>query len=249
MSDGEIGGAGAQSEWICGRGSITEALRGGRAVNTLLYAAGAQNIGHILALAKERGAVTKEADRRKLDHMSGGANHQGVMLSLAAHSYATVEDILARAHTRAEEPFLLFCDEIEDPQNLGAMLRTAEAVGVHGVVLPQRRAVPLTWAVNKVSAGAAEHVLVARVPNLAQCMETLKKDGIWFYGADMEGENYRGRQFTGGKALVIGAEGHGLRDLVKRRCDALLALPMRGKIQSLNASVAAGVLLYAMMGD
>jgi 23S rRNA (guanosine2251-2'-O)-methyltransferase len=233
-------------EWICGRGAVLEALKGERAADTLYLAKGAENLSHLAAIAKARGITVKDTDRKKLDLLSGGANHQGVMLRIAALPYAEVPDILAAAAEKGEQPFLLLCDGIEDPHNLGALLRTAEAAGVHGVIIPKRRQTGLTWAACKAAAGAAEHMPVARTANLTQCITDLKQKGIWVYGADMSGTDYRKQDFSGGAALVIGAEGQGLSRLVKENCDVLVSLPMRGKINSLNASVAGGILMYAI---
>ncbi|MDR1928141.1 MAG: 23S rRNA (guanosine(2251)-2'-O)-methyltransferase RlmB [Oscillospiraceae bacterium] len=233
-------------EWVFGRNAVLEALKSGRAADTLFWARGETggSVGAILALCREQGVVVKEADRRKLQRLCGSEAHQGVLLLAAAHAYAALEDIFALAELRGEPPFLLLCDEIEDPHNLGAMLRTAEAAGVHGVIVPKRRCAPLSMAVSKASAGAVEYIPVARVSNLSQTMEELKRRGVWIYGADMQGLPYCGQRMQGACALVIGSEGKGLGRLVKERCDVLLSLPMRGKITSLNASVAAGILLF-----
>ncbi|MDR2687244.1 MAG: 23S rRNA (guanosine(2251)-2'-O)-methyltransferase RlmB [Oscillospiraceae bacterium] len=234
-------------EYIAGRNAVAEALKSGRPADTLFVAregAGGGSLGAIVALAKSRGVVVKDAKREKLEQLSGTGHHQGVVLGAAAHAYAELEDILASAGAKREEPFLVLCDEIEDPHNLGAILRTAEAAGAHGVVVPRRRSAPLSQAVARVSAGAVEYIPVARVANLCAAMASLKSRGLWIYGADMAGEPYDARPITGGVALVVGSEGKGLGRLVKERCDALLALPMRGKVGSLNASVAAGILMY-----
>jgi len=233
-------------EFIAGRNAVTEALKNGRPADTLFVSrddAGGW-LGALITLAKSQGVVVKDAKREKLEQLCGTSRHQGVVLSAAARAYAELEDLLAAAEARGEPPFLVLCDEIEDPHNLGAILRTAEAAGAHGVVVPKRRSAPLSQTVAKTSAGAIEYIPVARVPNLCTAIEELKAKGIWVYGADMAGEPYDARPITGAAALVIGSEGKGLGRLVKERCDALLSLPMRGKINSLNASVAAGILLY-----
>ena len=233
-------------EFIAGRNAVAEALRSGRPADTLFVAREdtGGKAGALIALAKSQGVVVKDAKREKLEQLCGTSHHQGVVLSAAAHAYAELEDLLALAAAKGEAPFLVLCDEIEDPHNLGAILRTAEAAGVHGVVVPKRRSAPLSQTVAAASAGAVEYIPVARVANISAAIETLKARGLWIYGADMAGEPYDARPVTGPVALVIGSEGKGLGRLVKEKCDALLALPMRGKVGSLNASVAAGILLY-----
>lgn len=176
--------------------------------------------------------------------MCNSSTHQGVAAYAASHEYASMEDVFALAEERGEKPFIIICDELEDPHNLGAILRTAEATGVHGVIIPKRRNASLSYVVGKASAGAVEYVPVVRVANLAQTMDELKERGIWFYGADMDGENWCGVDYDGGVGLVIGSEGKGISRLVKEKCDFIVSMPMKGKINSLNASVAAGVLMY-----
>jgi len=233
-------------EFIAGLNAVTGALKAGRPADTLFVARedAAGRLGAVIALAKAQGVVVKDAKREKLEQLSGTSRHQGVVLSVAARAYAELEDLLAAAQAKGEAPFLVLCDEIEDPHNLGAILRTAEAAGAHGVVVPKRRSAPLSQTVAKTSAGAVEYIPVARVSNLCAAMEELKSRGVWIYGADMAGEPYDARPLTGAIALVIGSEGRGLGRLVKERCDGLLSLPMRGKVSSLNASVAAGILMY-----
>ena len=189
----------------------------------------------------------KEVDPKRLEFLCPGANHQGIVALAAAHEYASVEDMLALADERGEPPFLIVADELNDPHNLGAILRTAECTGAHGVIIPKRRSAGLSYTVGKASAGALEYVPVARVSNLAAALEDLKKRGLWIYGADMEGTPWCEAELTGPAALVIGSEGAGIGRLVKEKCDVILSLPMRGKINSLNASVAAGVLMYEFM--
>ena len=236
-------------EFIAGLGAVTEALKSGRPADTLFVSRedAAGRLGAVIALAKSQGVVVKDAKREKLEQLCGTSRHQGVVLSAAARAYAELEDLLAAAKARGEPPFLVLCDEIEDPHNLGAILRTAEAAGAHGVVVPKRRSAPLSQTVAKTSAGAVEYIPVARVSNLCATIEELKSKGVWIYGADMAGEPYDARPITGAVALVIGSEGRGLGRLVKERCDVLLSLPMRGKINSLNASVAAGILMYEII--
>lgn len=233
-------------DFIVGRNAVAEALRAGREIDTLYVLAGERvpAVRRLVSAARESGAVVKEVDRKKLDALSGGAVHQGVAALVAAHSYASLDDIFALAKQRGEPPFVVVCDELEDPHNLGAVLRTAEAAGAHGVVVPKRRSAPLSATVAKTSAGALEYIPVARVPNLPAALDTLKANGCWVYGADMDGTDYKQTDFSGGVALVVGAEGKGLGRLVREKCDAIVSLPMKGKINSLNASVAAGILLY-----
>ena len=234
-------------ELIIGRNPITEALKSGRELNQLFVAKGERSgsLAHIISLAKQQGIPIKEVDAKKLDYMSAGGVHQGVAAFCAAHAYSSVEEILACAEQRGEAPFIIICDEIEDPHNLGAIIRTADAVGAHGVIVPKRRSAALTGVVAKASAGAIEYVKVARVTNLAAVMDELKQKNIWLYCSDMDGEDYRKVNFSGGVGLVIGSEGRGVSRLVKQKCDVVVSLPMKGAINSLNASVAAAVLMYA----
>lgn len=231
---------------IIGRNAVLELLKSGREIENILVAKGERegSITRILALARENGIVVKNVDRKKLDFMSAGANHQGVAANVPAHSYSTVEDILAYAEEKHEEPFLIICDEIEDSHNLGAIIRTAEACGAHGIIIPKRRNVGLNFIVAKTSCGALEYVKVARVSNLNSTIEKLKKQNIWVYAADMDGQPWCKTDFSGGVALVVGSEGSGISKLVKENCDVTVSLPMRGRVNSLNASVAAGILMY-----
>ena len=231
---------------IIGRNAVSEALRSERFIDTLLVARGERNgsIGRIIAECKDKGIVVKEVDKKKLDFMCGQGNHQGVAAYAAAHKYAELEDIFALAEERGEEPFIVICDEIEDPHNLGAIIRTAETTGVHGIIIPKRRNASLSYAVGKTSAGAIEYVPVARVGNLASTIDDLKKRGLWVYTADMDGQNWCETDFSGGVALIVGSEGNGVSRLIKEKSDFVVSLPMRGKITSLNASVASGILMY-----
>ncbi len=235
-----------KGELIIGRNAILEALKSERAINTLLVANGERNgsVGRIISECKGRRIVVKEVDKKKLDFMCGQGNHQGVAAYIAAHEYASVDDIFALAEQRGEPPFIIVCDEIEDPHNLGAIIRTAEAAGAHGVIIPERRSVSLTWAVGKAAAGALEYVPVARVGNLASALEELKQRGVWIYSADMDGKPWCETDFSGAVALVVGSEGKGVGRLIKEKSDFIVSLPMKGKINSLNASVAAGILMY-----
>ena len=197
-----------------------------------------------MAKAKAKGIPIKETDRKKLDYMCSGAAHQGIVALASVKEYSTVDDIFALAEERGEKPFIIVLDEIEDPHNLGAIIRTAECAGAHGIIIPKRRAVGLSFTVGKSSAGAYEYVPVARVTNIPNTLDELKERGCWIYGADMDGSTYCEGNLTGASALVIGSEGNGLGRLVKEKCDVILSLPMCGRINSLNASVAAGVLMY-----
>lgn len=238
------------AEQIEGRNPVLEALRAERPLNKMLVARGAGegSIRAILALAREQGVLVQEVERVRLDTMSEGRVHQGVIALAAPRRYAEPEDLLARARERDQDPFLLVLDGIEDPHNLGSLLRTAECAGVHGAILPERRAAPITPAVVKSSAGAVEHLPVARVTNLVQTLEWLKEQGVWIFGADAEGPQlYTEARLTGPVALVIGGEGKGIGRLVREHCDGLVRLPLHGNVTSLNASVAGGILLYEVL--
>lgn len=231
---------------IAGRNPVTEALKSGRAIERLLISKGEMSgaVKVIVAKAKDRGIPIKEVDSKKLDFMCGNSNHQGVIAVAAVKEYVSVNDILKIAEDKGEKPFIIILDNIEDPHNLGAIIRTAECAGAHGVIIPKRRAAGLTYSVGKASAGAYEYMPVARVTNIPAVIDELKEKGLWIYGADMSGENYCSSDLRGAVALVIGSEGNGLQRLVREKCDIILSLPMLGKINSLNASVAAGVLMY-----
>lgn len=239
---------GNNSDIIIGRNAVREALKSGRPADTLLVARGERSgaLLPIIAQCRERGITVKEADVKKLDFMCGQANHQGVILVAAAHEYSTVEDIFTLAKEKNEPVFIVICDSVEDPHNLGAIIRTAECCGVHGIIIPERRSVSLSGIVGKTSAGALEYVPVAKVTNLVNTIKELKKRGVWVYAADMDGESFRGMDFSGAVALVVGNEGSGIRPLVKENCDAAVSIPMKGKINSLNVSVAAGILMHAI---
>ena len=232
--------------FIAGRNAVMEALKANANADTVFIEKGQTggSMSKIIALAKQAGCPIKEVTSQKLEGMAGGTAHQGVVLSVSAVEYAEVEDILAKAAEKGEKPFLIIADDIEDPHNLGAIIRTAETAGAHGVIIPKRRGVGLTSAVFKSSAGAAAHLPVARVANLASVVDDLKKEGIWVYGCDMEGKNWCETDFSGGVALVIGSEGRGMSRLLKEKCDGMVTLPMLGRITSLNASVAGGIIMY-----
>ena len=231
-------------DYIAGRNAVTEALKSGRPLDSVLVARGDRqgSIGPIIAKCRQLNVPVKEVDIRKLDAMA--QNHQGVIAVAACKEYAAIEDLFALAAERGEAPFFIVCDELEDPHNLGAILRTAEAAGAHGVIVPRRRAAGLTSTVYKASAGAVEYVPVARVANITETLKELKKQGVWVYGLDMDGENWCQTDLTGSVALVVGSEGRGISRLVKEQCDFILSMPMAGQINSLNASVACGIVLY-----
>ncbi len=235
-----------EKDVIFGRNSVAEAIKSGRPLDSVMVARGDRSgsIPKIVADAKKAGIVIKEVDAKKLDFICGHNNHQGIAAMGAVKEYSSVEDIFATAEERNEPPFIIICDEIEDPHNLGAIIRTAEAAGAHGVIIPKRRSASLSFTVAKTSAGAVEFMHVARVTNIPQTIDELKKRGVWVYCADMDGEPFYKSNLKGAIALVIGSEGNGVGRLVKEKCDVTLSMPMKGKINSLNASVAAGILMY-----
>ncbi len=223
-----------------------EALKAGRNIDTIYVSRGEKqgSVGKIIAMARDAGILIKETDPKKLGFMCGNANHQGVIAKVAAHGYASVDDIFARAEEKGENPFIIIADEISDPHNLGAIIRSAECAGAHGVIVPKRRSATLNYTVDKTAAGALEYIPVARVSNLAAVMEELKERGVWIYGTDMEGETWCQTDLKGPLALVVGSEGKGMGRLVREHCDFILSLPLSGNINSLNASVAAGIVMY-----
>ncbi|MBD3922858.1 23S rRNA (guanosine(2251)-2'-O)-methyltransferase RlmB [Paenibacillus sp. PR3] len=237
-------------EIVAGKHPVLEALRSGREINKIWVAEGAQKhlTAPIIAEAKQQGVIVQFADKRKLDALAGEVAHQGVIAQVAPYRYYEVDELLEAAKAKGETPFLILLDEIEDPHNLGSILRTAECTGVHGVIIPKRRSASLTATVSKTSAGAAEYVPVARVTNLAQTIESLKEQGVWVAGTDVSAEQdvYR-TKFDMPIAIVIGNEGKGMGRLIREKCDFLVKLPMAGKLNSLNASVAAGVLMYEVL--
>ncbi len=237
---------GGYENLVAGRNAVIETLKNGSRIDTVYVARGATggSVGKIVSMAKDGGYPVKEISPEKLDAMCGATPNQGVAVTLSAVEYAEVEDILDRAAEKGEPPFLIIADEIEDPHNLGALIRTAETAGAHGIVIPKRRGVGLTPAVYKTSAGAAAHLPVARVANLVSVVEQLREKGIWVYGADMEGLNWCQTDFSGGVALIVGSEGKGMNRLLREKCDQMVALPMCGEITSLNASVAGGIIMY-----
>ena len=230
-----------------GRNALTEALKSGRTIDKVFIADGDTDRGlqRLAAQAKEAGAVIVPVDRRKLDQMSFTRSHQGVIALVAAHDYYTIDDLLEEAASRGETPLLVICDELSDPHNLGAIMRSAECAGAHGVIIPKRRSVGLTATVAKASAGAVEYMKVARVTNINNAINDLKEKGVWVFGTAAEGSvpMYKA-DLTGPAAIVIGNEGDGMSPLVRKNCDMLVHIPMKGRISSLNASAAASILLY-----
>lgn len=235
---------------LVGRNAVTEALKSGRGINKLWIASGDRegSVAEIAALAKERGIVVQYVERAKIEALAGGHRHQGVLAYVAPVPYAELDDILKAAEEKGEAPFLVLLDELEDPHNLGALLRTADATGVHGILIPKRRSVSLNATVAKTSAGAVEYVPVARIGNIAQTLKKLKEKGFWVAGADMDGEKaYYEADLTGPLVLVVGSEGRGMSRLTKEACDFIVSMPMVGRINSLNASVAGSILMYESM--
>lgn len=229
---------------ICGRNPVIEALKSDSPLDTIYIDGSGGSLNLIRRLAKEKGIVVKDADEKKLSRLSGGASHQGVVAEGACGQYVSLDDILSISREKGTKPFIIICDEIEDPHNLGAIIRTAETAGADGVIIPKRRSASLNATVFKTSAGAASYVPVARVSNLASCIDTLKDNGVWIYGTDASGTDYCDTDLTGSVALVIGSEGFGISKLIQQKCDFMIKLPMAGKINSLNASVAAGIFMY-----
>ena len=232
---------------IEGRNAVIEALRAGISIDKIFIVRGETDatLGHIASAAREKGIVVVDTDRRKLDNMSRTHAHQGVIAIAAVREYATVDDILGAARTRGEPPLVVVCDEISDPHNLGAIIRTADSAGARGIIIPKRRSAGLTAVVGKTSAGAVAHLPVARVANLTALLKELKDDGLWIFGADAAGDRplYEA-DLKGPAAIVIGSEGSGMSRLVAEQCDFKVSIPLRGQINSLNASAAAAVLLY-----
>lgn len=240
----------AREDIVEGRNAVIEVLKGDRTVEQVLVAKGdmSGSINVVLALAKEKKIVVKEVDRKKLDAMSVTGAHQGVIAQVTPYKYCEVEDIIGFAQSKNEDPFIVILDEIEDPHNFGSIVRTAETCGAHGIIIPKRRNVGVTPTVYKTSAGAVEHMKIAKVTNVNSAIDQLKSKGIWVYGADMEGESFCfDANLSGAVALVIGSEGKGISRLTREKCDVLVKIPMRGKVTSLNASVAGGILMYEVL--
>lgn len=239
-----------REDLIIGRNAAMEAVKGDRTIEAIYISKGQieGSINAIIKIAKEKKLVIKEVDRKKLDSMSNGAVHQGVIVRVTPYKYSEVSDILNYANSKGEDPFIVVLDEIEDPHNLGSIVRTAELCGVHGIIIPKRRNVGVTSTVYKSSVGAIEHMRIAKVTNINKTLDELKKEGIWVYGADIEGTEYSYEvDFSGPCALIIGSEGRGISKLTLKKCDKLIKIPMVGKINSLNASVAGGIMMYEVL--
>ncbi|OOP71617.1 23S rRNA (guanosine(2251)-2'-O)-methyltransferase RlmB [Clostridium beijerinckii] len=249
-NDKSTGAIEEREDIVIGRNAVIEALKGERTIETL-YISNSKlegSIKTIVGLAKENRILIKEVDKRKLDSMCGGEVHQGVIAKVTPYKYSEVSDILDLAEKRGEAPFIVILDEIEDPHNLGSIVRTAELFGVHGIILPKRRSASVSTTVYKSSVGAIEHVKIAKVTNLNSTIEELKEKGIWIYGADIRAEEYSYQvDFGGPCAVIIGNEGRGISKLTVEKCDKLIKIPMVGKINSLNASVAGGIIMYEVL--
>lgn len=234
------------TEFVYGHHASVESLKSTQEINKVWLQTGLQDKirNEITQLAKKKKLVIQQAPKSKLDELTDGGNHQGVVLSVAAFEYASIDDLFDQADKKGEAPFFVILDGIEDPHNLGSILRTADAAGVHGIIIPKRRAVQLTATVAKTSTGAIEHVPVARVTNLVNIVEELKKRNVWVFGTDMAGDDYRRWDANGAVALIIGNEGRGISPLLKKKVDGMVTIPMVGHVQSLNASVAASLLIY-----
>ncbi len=235
-----------ERQTIYGKNAVFEALNSGAEIDTLFAQKGAA-LGKIISEAKKRGIVVKDVSGEKLSAMCGTDKHGGVAAELCAAEYADLNDILETSKKKGSAPFIIIADEIADPHNLGAIIRTAEASGADGIIIPKRRSASLNSTVFKTSAGAAAWIKVARVSNLVDTIKTLKKHNIWVYGMEADGQPYDKTDFSGGTAIVVGSEGFGLGRLVRENCDAVLSLPMNGKVNSLNASVSAGILMYEVV--
>lgn len=237
-------------QYVVGRNPVMELLKSDRKIDKLYVLKGELqgSINKIIGMAKDKNIVIQQVDKKKLDSISQGNAHQGVAALVTGFEYSTIEDILNKARARNEKPFILVLDGIEDTHNLGAIIRTAECAGVHGIIIPKRRSAMVNQTVYKASAGAVEHMLIANVVNITNAIEELKENGLWVYGADMNGDDYHfNTSMTGAIVLVIGNEGKGISRLVKEKCDVLVKIPMVGQISSLNASAAASILIYEVL--
>ena len=240
------------TDQVEGRNAVRELLNSGRDINKIFIQKGEKHgsILEIIAKAKERRLLIQEVDKYKLDQMAQSDNHQGVIAIVPPYDYCDVDDILELAKSKNENPFILILDGIEDPHNMGSIIRTAECCGVHGIIIPKRRSCSVNSTVNKTSAGAVEYMKIARVTNLNDTIKYLKENDVWIYGTDMNGSKfYTDEKYNGGVGIVIGSEGYGMSDLVKKNCDFLIKIPMKGKINSLNASVSAGIVMYEVMNQ
>lgn len=237
---------GGDGSVIVGRNPVAELLRGGREIEKIYVLRGERegSITKLVAVARERGIIVDETDKRRLDELSGGAAHQGIAAIAAQIEYSTVEDILNIAAEKGEKPLIVICDGIEDPHNLGAIMRCADGAGAHGIIIGKRRCAPISQTVIKASAGASEHIAVAKVQNISSAIESLKQSGVWVFAAEADGTDYRTADFDRPCAIVLGSEGDGVSRLVREKCDFTVSLPMRGGVNSLNVSTAAAVLLY-----
>ena len=231
---------------IIGRNPVLEAIKAGRSIDKILIKKGKYegSIVPVVKKAKESGIIIQEVDKVKLDALAEGGNHQGIVAYVSQYDYVSVDDILASASDKGEAPFVIICDKITDPHNLGAIIRTANCVGAHGVIVPKRNSAGLNSVVAKTSAGAVEYTRVAKVTNIAETIEKLKKQGMWIAAADMDGQEMYKTDLKGSLGIVVGSEGEGVSRLVREKCDFIVSIPMYGQINSLNASVAAGVLMY-----
>jgi 23S rRNA (guanosine2251-2'-O)-methyltransferase len=239
-----------KQEYIVGRNPVLEVLKAEKEIDKIYVSKGELkgSIKKIISIAKDKNIVIQYVDKKKLDQIAPGVNHQGVAALVTPYDYYSIDDILNKAKESKKPPFIIILDGIEDPHNLGAIIRTAECAGVHGIIIPKRRAAHVTETVYKSSAGAVEHMLIAKVSNIPSTIDRLKDDGLWIYGADANGENYYfDTELKGPVALVIGSEGKGISKLVKEKCDFLVKIPMYGKISSLNASNAASILIYEVV--
>lgn len=234
---------------IYGRNPVIEALDSGHEINKMLIleASRDKTLQKVIDKAKEKKILIQYVDRKQLDKVSDGENHQGVIAYVSPYHYVTVDELLEGAKSKNEFPLLIICDEITDPHNLGSLIRTANAVGAHGIIIPKRRSAAINQTVVKTSCGAVEYVPVARVTNITQTIKQLKSEGVWVVGTDMQGELYTGANLKGSLAIVIGNEGDGISRLVKESCDFMVSLPMKGEVSSLNASVAGGIILYEVL--
>ena len=248
--DNGINEAEVREDLIIGRNAVMEVLKSDRTIEAV-YISNTHmegSIKAIITIARDKGLVLKEVDRKKLDLMSGGTNHQGVIAQVTPYKYYEIADILNLAKKRGQDPFVVILDEIEDPHNLGSIIRTAELCGAHGIIIPKRRNVGITSTVYKCSVGAIEHMRIAKVTNINAAIDELKKAGLWIYGADIAGDEYSYEvNFNGPCAMVIGSEGRGISKLTLKKCDKLVKIPMVGKINSLNASVAGGIMMYEIL--
>ena len=236
---------GAKPGVVFGRNAVRELVVSGRAIDRIIIRSGPYegSLGEIVGMAKERGIIVSEAPASKLDAVCGWENHQGICAFCAEKEYSTLDDVFAFAAERGEAPFIVICDGIEDPHNLGAIIRSCECAGVHGIVIPARRSCGLTPAVAKTSAGAVEHMHIVKVTNLADCVEKLKEKGVWIYACEVGGENYYDVDFSGAAAIILGSEGGGVSRLLLERSDFRVSIPMKGKVNSLNVSAAAAVVV------